>query len=141
MGYSKPHDGAFWTERFGPPSGVEHWHLYAYEYLDDLHFMPAARETLRDWEHADETLKAIGERFREMGWEGDGELQILWLPPFAGAGPQDTFGCYAIHVKQVEDGISWIASPYLLPFDRLFQPSDAQYAPPGESKWKQGDVR
>lgn len=55
---------------------------------------------------------------------------MLWLPPFVGAGEKDNFGCYVLHVKQRNDGISWLASPVTLPFHRLFQPDAAVYPPP-----------
>ena len=40
MAHSVKHDAAFWNERLGTADGVAHWHFYAYEYLDDLAFMP-----------------------------------------------------------------------------------------------------
>ena len=93
-------------------------------------FLPSAREAFGDWRHAPALFEQVAAKLKSLGWEGTGEFQILWLPPFAGAGPQDTFGCYSLHVKQDDDGISWIASPFALPFHRLFQPDDATYAPP-----------
>ncbi|MHB0938145.1 MAG: hypothetical protein ACYC6A_17280 [Armatimonadota bacterium] len=141
MGYSRPHDAQFWQERFGTPEGVEHWHFYAYEYLDDLAFMPSARETFGDWEDGERIIALVEEKFRQLRWDGDGEMQILWLPPFTGAGPHDFYGCYALHVKQNEDGISWIASPYVLPFHRLFQHDFMLYEKPGTGEWQQGSWR
>ena len=131
MAYSHKHDAAFWTKHFGTPEGVAYWDFYAYEYLDDLAFMPNARAVLAEWPQAEAVIAAVEAKFRSLGWEGDGEMQVMWLPPFAGAGPKNTFGCYALHVKQDNDGISWIACPYTLPFHRLFQPDWAEYAPPG----------
>ena len=77
--------------------------------------------------HAEAVITAVEIRFKQLNWDGDGEMQIMWLPPFVGAGPHDWFGCYALHVKQTDDGISWIASPSVLPFHRLFQPDDATF--------------
>jgi len=57
-------------------------------------------------------------------------MQILWLPPFAGAGNHDNYGCYLLHVKQDNDGISWFASPVQLPFFRLHCHDQAQYPQP-----------
>ncbi|WP_294399614.1 hypothetical protein [Prosthecobacter sp.] len=120
----------FWEARFGTPECVQNYHCYAYEYLDDLSFMPLARDLFGDWKFAPSLLAKVTDKLKALGWEGDGEFQILWLPPFAGAGPHDTHGCYALHVKQENDGISWIASPYILPFHRLFQPDEAKYPSP-----------
>jgi hypothetical protein len=120
MAYSEEHTGRFWQMRLGTPDKVRSWHFYAYEYLDDLFFMPPARQVLGDWEHAAALIEQVENCFRQIGWEGDGEMQILWLPPFVGAGPEDWYGCYALHVKQDNDGISWMACPHRLPFRRLF---------------------
>jgi hypothetical protein len=131
MAYSRAHDAAFWDEHLGSPDGVKFWHFYAYEHLDDLAFMPTARQALAAWPHAGVVIAAVEEKFRSLGWVGDGEMQVMWFPPFAGVAPKNTFGAYALHVKQSDDGISWIACPYTLPFHRLFQPDWAEYAPPG----------
>jgi hypothetical protein len=131
MGFTTEHTPEFWRERIGASEGVQKWHFYAYEYLDDLAFMKPARELFEGWAEGDVNCQTLEEKFRELGWDGDGVLQVMWLPPFAGAGPHDFYGCYAMHIKQTEDGISWIASPYSLPFDRLFQRDDAKYDEPG----------
>ena len=106
--------GVGWEFVFGTPDRVAEWHLYNYEYVDDLMFMPPAVELFHGWELGDALLAAVGERLRGIGWEGDGVFQVLWLPPFLGVGVQH-HGCYALLVKQDNDGISWIASPVPLP--------------------------
>ena len=121
MAYSESHAPEFWKSQPGNPDGVRHWHFYAYEYLDDLAFMPAARELFSGWDDGELIVERVAEKFRSLGWEGDGEMQVMWLPPFVGAGPQDYLGAYVLHVKQANDGISWLASPHCLPFHRLFQ--------------------
>lgn len=109
---------------------MANYHFYAYEYLDDLSFMRPARQVFDAWEHAEALIEAVQRRFLQLRWEGDGGMQVLWLPPFAGAGEHDNFGCYVLHVKQLNDGISWLASPVPLPFHRLFQPDSAAYPEP-----------
>lgn len=104
-----------WEFVFGTPDRVRDWHLYAYEYIDDLNWMPPANELFRDWELGDELLARVGDRFREAGWDGDGVFQVFWLPPFLGVGVRD-YGCYGLLVKQDNDGISWLASPVPLPW-------------------------
>src|SRR5688572_14451705 len=113
---SVKHTAEFWDKRLGKPEDVQSWHFYAYEYIDDLAFMPKARAALAGWPHRDALIASVEAKFRSGGWAGDGEMQVMWLPPFVGVGPQDTCGCYALHVKQDEDGISWIACRYALPF-------------------------
>ena len=128
------------------PACVGSYSFYAYEYLDDLSFMRPAREVLADWDQAEALIAAVEQRFKQIGWEGDGLMQLLWLPPFAGAGEHDNYGCYVLHVKQDNDGISWLASPVPLPFHRLFREDTAQYPKPsGEDTpakvQRQGAVR
>jgi len=104
----------FWEGVFGTPDRVADWHVISYEYIDDLDFMPWAREVLRKWEFGELLIAAVAERCLEAGWEGDGEFQVLWLPPFLGIGKPD-YGCYALVVKQNNDGTAWIACPIPLP--------------------------
>ncbi len=135
----------FWEKRLGNSQGVKNWYFYSYEYLDDLSFMPLASEVFKEWPEGQKIILAVEERLRKIGWEGDGEMQLMWLPPFTGAGPANNYGCYALHVKQLNDGISWIMSPYCLPFYRLFQPGDSHYLPAGVSslesaKWRTGPL-
>ncbi|WP_218585350.1 hypothetical protein, partial [Pseudomonas sp. FSL R10-0071] len=56
---------------------------------------------------------------KRHGWEGDGTLELLWLPPFIGVGVEDTYGVVCFHVKQSNNGTSWFASKYALPFETL----------------------
>jgi hypothetical protein len=122
----------FWESRFGKPACAKNYHYYGYEYLDDLSFMRLASEVFAGWPHASELIENVSGKLKELGWEGDGEFQVMWFPPFAGAGEQDHFGTYCLHVKQKNDGISWIVSPVTLPFHRLFQPDNAKYPRPSE---------
>jgi hypothetical protein len=115
---------------WGSPECVRNYHFYAYEYLDDLSFMRSATDYFDCWTSGAAVVAAVAEKFKQLGWAGDGEFQVFWLPPFAGAGNHDFVGAYCIHVKQNDDGISWIASPVTLPFHRLFQPDSSKVPPP-----------
>jgi hypothetical protein len=44
---------------------------------------------------------------QDVGWEGDGTIQMMWLPPFVGAGVEDAHGVFIWHVKQANNGTSW----------------------------------
>ena len=55
------------------------------------------------------------------GWDGTGCLSLLWIPSFvfpveAAVGSE---GIVVWHVKQHEDGVSWLLSPVALPFEEL----------------------
>jgi hypothetical protein len=108
-------------EELRNPASVDHYHVYSYEHIDSLGYMPDARSVLEEEPNADEILNNVRRRLLSAGWEGDGTLQLLWLPPFLGAGVQDTFGVCVWHVKQYNNGTSWLASPVPLPFERLLE--------------------
>jgi len=120
----------FWEARFGKAECAKNYHYYAYEYLDDLSFLRSASEVFNGWAAGAELIENVSSKLKDLGWEGDGEFQVMWFPPFAGAGNMDNFGAYCLHVKQKNDGISWIASPVVLPFHRLFQPDKAVHPKP-----------
>jgi hypothetical protein len=102
-----------------PPEAIKDYRVYQYQHIDVLGFMRRAEDILRDDERKDDYLAAIQQRFLDAGWEGDGVLQAMWFPPFVGAGIEDTYGVPAWHVKQSNNGTSFIASPVDLPFSRL----------------------
>ncbi len=114
MAYSVTHDANFWQNAFGAKN-LDDWCFYGYEYLDDLNFMLNASKAFSDWADGGTLLEHVGKKFLEMGWDGEGEMQILWFPPFLNIGVANYFGGYALHVKQFADGISWIACPFEIP--------------------------
>lgn len=122
MAYTIKHDKKYWESKIGLPSKIENYFFYFYEYIDDLGFMLNAFDVLGDWEHKENFLKVLNNNFKKHGWDGDGEIQILWLPPFISLENKDTYGKMVFHVKQIEDGISWIAAPFQLPVDWLGPP-------------------
>ncbi len=92
--------------------------VYIYEWIDLLDFCRPIQVTdYAEW------YDFILKQMYEAGWEGDGELSELWIPPFALgqllAEPIDqgynlfehgTDGLIVWHVKQQSDGLSFIAS-------------------------------
>ena len=107
--------------RLDDPEEVNHYHVYSYEHLDDLSFMKTPEAVFEDEPPgALDTLKAaVQERLRKAGWEGDGRLEVFWLPPFADVGVEDTWGSYVWCVKQDNNGTSWMACRYPLTYKRL----------------------
>jgi hypothetical protein len=104
------------------PREVDSFFVYSYHHLDDLEFLRDPVPVLADvWgaKNGDEWLSSVAGLFRRHGWEGDGELRILWLPPFVDVGVEDTWGTYLWVVKQRNNGTTFIASPIELPFRRL----------------------
>jgi len=117
---------ALWEKFFGGADCVRNYHFHSYEYLDDLGFMPSAREMFDGWSEGEHLIAKVGEKFVSLGCTPDAPfeegMQLMWLPPFVGAAEENNYGCYVLHYKQLEDGISWLASPFVLPFIRLHRP-------------------
>ncbi|MCW3465014.1 hypothetical protein [Chitinophaga nivalis] len=98
------------------PEALREFHLTAYEWIDNLHFTADPHVYLTN---AAAYLTVARELFLAAGWDGDGEIGLIWIPPFMlheMAFQEDARGVIIWHVKQEEDGISWLLSPIALPF-------------------------
>jgi hypothetical protein len=95
--------------------------VYHYEHLDDLRFVRRPEEIYTDMDPdaLGQRKSAVRAALLTAGWEGDGDLGLIWLPPFVDVGEEDTWGTYVWHVKQSNNGTSWIVSECPLTFMRL----------------------
>jgi hypothetical protein len=109
------------AEEIANPEVIFEYIVYRYEHIDILDFLPLAETILKDVPNSASVIARAREQLTENGWEGDGELRIWWIPPFVGAGAEDTYGAAAWFVKQQNNGTSFIMSPVLLPFSRLLE--------------------
>jgi hypothetical protein len=102
-------------------TSIKSYHVYAYTFLDDLSYIKDPYDQFADEEKykIDDAVRLVGERLREYGWEGDGRIGIVWIPPFLDIGVEDTWGTYVWHVKQRNNGISFLASDTSLDSKRL----------------------
>src|SRR5438876_11820454 len=100
------------------PMALRQFYLYCHEYIDCLHFLldPGECVTLAP---VSEYISEAAIRFSDAGWDGDGDIQLLWLPSFVFPLNLNIAweGIILWHVKQLEDGISWLLSPIELPFE------------------------
>jgi hypothetical protein len=98
------------------------YYIHRYEHIDMMMGMhPPTRPvqdkcvylsaTVKDLEEQVLVIQAIKDAFRQAGWEGDGELTTIWLPPFA-CPVEDTHGEWLFHVKQSNNGTSFIAAMF-----------------------------
>ncbi|GAA3783564.1 hypothetical protein [Flavobacterium ginsengiterrae] len=98
------------------PDELKSFNLYIYEWIDNLHFALDPKLFLNN---AEEYITEAKKLFKKAGWHGDGEIQLIWIPPFMysdyGFGELSK-GFVIWHVKQESDGISWILSPDKIPF-------------------------
>ena len=100
-----------------PPETLRTFRTMAYEWIDNLNFTINPEECL---ENAEEYISIAREMFLDAGWDGDGKIELMWIPPFMFKGERTeefTVGVTIWHVKQLEDGISWLLSPVNLPFE------------------------
>lgn len=100
---------------------IDTYHVYTYTFLDDLSYIKSPFEHFQYEEQyrIEDAIRLVGGRFKEFGWETDGAIGLIWLPPFVDVGTQDTYGTYIWHVKQMNDGISFLASEVPLDFKRI----------------------
>lgn len=94
-----------------PPAHLRTFEVMAYEWIDNLCFTIEPEECL---ENAYEYVEIVKEFFLNEGWDGDGDVELMWIPPFMFDGPRTdefTMGITVWHVKQRDDGISWILHP------------------------------
>lgn len=101
------------------PEDVRDFFVYSYHFIDDRLFFLNARETLGEFPDGYAIVREAEMLLKRHGWEGDGTLELLWLPPFMGVGVEDTYGVVCFHVKQSNNGTSWFASKYALPLESL----------------------
>jgi hypothetical protein len=98
------------------PEAMRDFFVYGFEWIDNLHFLQSPEKFVGVRAHT--YVSAAKERFIEFGWAGDGEVDLLWLPSFVfplqlRIPPE---GVAVWHVKQEEDGVSYLLSPIELPF-------------------------
>ena len=101
-----------------PPETLRSFRVVPYQWIDDLNFTISPEECV---ETAEEYISIAKEMFLNAGWDGDGEIELMWIPPFMLEGERTaefTVGVIIWHVKQLEDGISWLLTPIALPFGR-----------------------
>lgn len=99
-----------------PPEALKAFICRQYEYIDNLHFILNPQECL---ENPKEYIKIAKKRFKAAGWEGDGEVGLIWVPPFMLKDENGemiwmfgkTEGEIVWHVKQLNDGTSWLLLP------------------------------
>ena len=92
------------------PEHLKTFKVNCYEWIDNLNFTLKPSACLSNYQHYIDIAKKM---FLDAGWDGDGEIELMWIPPFAVKHDkiEPNVGLTIWHVKQEEDGISWILSP------------------------------
>ncbi|MCD0474559.1 hypothetical protein LPB87_09155 [Flavobacterium sp. EDS] len=88
------------------------FNLYTHEWIDNLNFTFKPQDFLPD---SGSYIQVAKKLFKNAGWNGDGEIQLIWVPPFMLSSGftlnEEALGMIIWHVKQEGDGISWLFSP------------------------------
>ena len=100
---------------------VRKFHVYTYQHIELLDLMPLATSVLKDMPGRDDLMNTVKDVLSSAGWEGDGQLQLMWLPPFVSPGHGDNMGNPVWFVKQSNNGTAFMASPSELSFDGLHE--------------------
>lgn len=68
----------------GHPEDVRRLSVYQYHFLDDLSFVRKPGEVFEESKQTDldAYIDKVRQHFKDAGWEGDGQIGIIWLPPF-----------------------------------------------------------
>ncbi|MGA7568986.1 MAG: hypothetical protein WBW53_23230 [Terriglobales bacterium] len=61
--------------------------IQQYQFLDDLSFIRNPADVYKSEKgELKQFIVALRTQFKKAGWEGDGEIGVIWLPPFVGCG-------------------------------------------------------
>jgi len=128
----------------GNPEDIKHFFVYHYHFIDNSSFIIPAKYFLKEYNFpdVDKYIEEVKQLLLKHGWEGDGEIGIIWMPPFIGI-DEDTYGFCLWHVKQLNNGTSWIASPNKLSFKSLEDQNNSDSILSGFTKPEsiiQGDI-
>jgi len=100
------------------PKKIWDYHAYKSNPVDLQYFVVNAAYTLQGLPNADDILSALRAKFKSAGWEGDGEIGLIWLPPFVHS-DSDNMGDHIWYVKQDNNGTCFYLSPTLYRFPGL----------------------
>jgi len=75
-----------------------------YQFIDNLTHIIKPEDIYDDCE---DVIEIVKKTFALNGWESDGKIGLIWMPPFVGD-VDDTYGRYIWHVKQHNNGIYFL---------------------------------
>lgn len=97
-------------------SEEEFYYVYKYQFIDNLESIVSPYTFFEDDKIVKSKLEIVKKFFKYHGWEGDGEIGLIWIPPFVDGIYDSTIEHYVWHVKQDNNGQSFIASEDPLEF-------------------------
>lgn len=95
-------------------AAVAKWHTYVVRQPVDETYLVAPQTLCDDSQRLTDCLTLVKGMFYRLGWRGDGEISLLWLPPFF-AEVRHQGGCYLWYVRQEEWDKVFIITPVPFP--------------------------
>ena len=101
-----------------PPEALRDFHIYSVEWIDNFHFHRWPVSFLSQPDLLPQYHRYACELWKAAGWDGDGDNVLFWLPGFVFPREMKVGheGVAIWHVKQLNDGVSWLLSPVKLPW-------------------------
>lgn len=94
-------------------------YVYEYYYVDEYNGLLDPIKVYGNTEDTLNTIEAVKKEFLRYGWEGDGEIKLIWIPSFVDGFHDENYGEFVWFVKQDNNGTSFIGSSHELVFERL----------------------
>ena len=88
----------------------EHHRVVSFHYIDDYRCLRPLSEAVEDRSEEQDLRFELAALFLSAGWEGDGEIGCIFVPPCL-IGIDDGWCRIIYHVKQNNNGTSWLAIP------------------------------
>lgn len=79
-----------------------------YEHIDYLDLSLDPHKIYGKKQKVDKAIAAVKKIFLKNGWEGDGNIGLIWIPPFLDQSNDDNYGNLVWHVKQSNNGTSFL---------------------------------
>ncbi len=105
------------ANRIGKPEELEGWYAYCVGVDDGLLYQPLSKLGTGDEKHGLEfvpdknQLSVLPDALKKVGWEGDGTIVYVALPPYLAADEEQRNHWFpAFFVKQSNNGYGFIAA-------------------------------
>lgn len=92
-----------------------------YEHIDFYLFIKKPEEIYKDDPNLKKAIEIVKKRFGEAGWEGDGKIELIWIPPFLDQSDDSNWGSIIWHVKQNNNGTSFLGFESIIQSSKLFE--------------------
>jgi hypothetical protein len=87
--------------------------VFEFTFIDNPEYFQKPEDYISNPNDRKAVIAKVEAAFKKSGWEGDGEIGLIWIPPFMynpalDEDPGQLFGTLVWHVKQYNNGISFL---------------------------------